>query len=157
MPIQLPVLWQGCRVKTVLQLAHPYHEPCRPRLVAWLWAVASPVILLGTSVFTLLLNTNGLHAQQIEFADQDIQTPVLITGQRGHFWNQGHYEIWKLSNVLSVMAYFPSDRSRAGPMGGQGKCFFTGPHEDLLHTSKVRMLNQRKTVTGLDTPKSPRR
>lgn len=155
MPIQLPVLWQGCRVKTVLQLAHPYHEPCRPRLVAWLWAVASPVILLGTSVFTLLLNTNGLHAQQIEFADQDIQTPVLITGQRGHFWNQGHYEIWEIEQCVIRHGLFSATGSRAVLWVDRANASSQAPHKVIAYFEGPDVKIQRKTVTGLDTQNRP--
>ena len=55
--------------------------------------VARLVVITALFLFGSLSN-NQVQAQQIEFADQDIQTPILITGQQGNFWNQGHYEIW---------------------------------------------------------------
>ena len=43
--------------------------------------VARFVVIAALFLFGSLFN-NQVQAQQIEFADQDIQTPVLITGER---------------------------------------------------------------------------
>ena len=149
--------WQGYRSRIVLYQA-------RPNLKSPLLAVSGPTdiarIVARHVVITLLLLfgglfTNQLHGQQIEFADQDIQTPVLITGQRGNFWNQGHYEIWEVEQCVIRHGLFSATSNRAIIWIDRATASSRAPHKVIAYLEGSDVEIQRQSITGFDQQNQP--
>ncbi len=94
-------------------------------------------------------------AQQIEFADQDIQTPVLITAEQGNFWNQGHYEIWELEHCVIRHGLFSATSNRAVIWVDRAMASSRAPHKVIAYLEGPDVEVQRRTITGFDQQNKP--
>ncbi|MEC9095813.1 MAG: hypothetical protein VX776_04225, partial [Planctomycetota bacterium] len=99
--------------------------------------------------------TGPVTAQQIDFADQDIQTPVLITGERGNFWNQGHYEIWELEDCVIRHGLFSATSNRAVIWIDRATASSRAPHKVIAYLEGPDVEIQRQTITGFDQQNKP--
>ena len=103
----------------------------------------------------LALSSHPLHAQQIEFADQDIQTPILITGEQGHFWNQGHYEIWEVEQCVIRHGQFSAKGNRAIVWIDRATASSRAPHKVIAYFEGPDVEIHRQTITGFDNQHQP--
>ena len=150
-------LWQGCRSKTVLQQARSNLERTQSAL-----SVSADLIRGSAQWLTLMgillygcLSTTGAFGQQIEFADQDIQTPVLITGERGNFWNQGHYEIWEVEQCVIRHGLFSATGNRAVIWIDRASASSRAPHKVIAYLEGSDVEIHRQSITGFDPSHQP--
>lgn len=98
-----------------------------------------------------------VHGQQIEFADQDIQTPILITGERGNSWNQGHYEIWEVQQCMIRHGLFTATSNRAILWIDRATASSRAPHKVIAYLEGPDVEIQRQMIVGFDQQQKPLR
>ena len=113
------------------------------RMVARLAAIA---VWTGITWFC----ATQVHGQQIEFADQDIQTPILITGERGNSWNQGHYEIWEVEQCMIRHGLFNATSNRAILWIDRATASSRAPHKVIAYLEGPDVEIQRQMILGFE-------
>ena len=150
-------LWRGCRSETVLQQARSNFE--RTQLVL---SVSADMLRRSAQSWTLMtlllyacLYPTEAFGQQIEFADQDIQTPILITGEQGKFWNQGHYEIWEVEQCVIRHGLFSATSNRAVIWIDRASASSRAPHKVIAYLEGPDVEIHRQSITGFDSSHQP--